>query len=76
MNRLALYIHTVYVESNSVISEIEIYNLDGKLLRKESDINQKTSQISVDEFMSGIYLLKLKVKGKIIEKKIEVFNNP
>lgn len=55
-------------------SNVELINLIGeKMLSQKIAINQKTIELSLEEFNSGVYLLQVNTEQGIISKKILIF---
>lgn len=56
-------INSVSINKAINITEIEIYSIDGKVLFKANYVNQSSINISMNEFESGIYFVRL-ISGK------------
>lgn len=56
----------IYINSNELINEVEIYNLRGKQVLKSG----KVSSLNVSNLQAGIYLVKIISEDKTITKKI------
>lgn len=48
----------------------EIYDLSGKLIKLSQKFEKGTAKVNVSELQKGVYILKVKIEGKIISKKI------
>ena len=49
----------VFIESNDIINSLEIYDMQGKVLKKHSN-NNKKAQITIQNLPNSIYLVKVK----------------
>ena len=57
------------------LSNLYLYNIDGKLLENHDSLpNLKEIRISIKNYPSGVYIVKLKSKNNIITKKIIMKN--
>ncbi|MBD0405136.1 T9SS type A sorting domain-containing protein [Flammeovirga sp. EKP202] len=56
--------------AGGVIDQLFIYNLEGKLIRTYTDINQSKITLNKTSLSKGIYMISLKVKEGIIKKKL------
>ena len=63
----------VIIEADSKILNVEIYDLQGKMIEKQNGMNSsKKLKLSLNEKISGVYLLKIKTeKGTTINKIIK-----
>ncbi len=63
----------VYLESTSEIQSIEIYNCNGKCILYKTELNTFSTQLNISGLSSGIYLVRMKIKGeKIVSSKLIV----
>ena len=53
-------------------TEVEIYNISGKLVLKENYNNANKIQINTSQFKSGVYVLKIQNDNNIIVEKFTV----
>lgn len=77
VNDLSIYpnptddILNVHFSSSLAQPEIEIYNLEGRLVYRQKNIqsNQQDISIEISQFSKGVYLFTLKDKNNMITKK-------
>ncbi|MCY0970135.1 M4 family metallopeptidase [Chryseobacterium wangxinyae] len=50
----------------------EIYDLSGKLIRSSQKLEKGNVSVNTREFQKGVYIVKIKIEGKTISKKIIV----
>ena len=58
------------IESNELIDNIIITDLNGKIVYLENNVNQKLVQVDVSELMKGIYLIRINSGNAYSVKKI------
>jgi hypothetical protein len=54
----------VYIETSSEMQEIEIFNNSGKSVFHKSGLSAFSTKVNVSNLTSGIYLIRMKIKGK------------
>ncbi|MCF8277837.1 MAG: T9SS type A sorting domain-containing protein [Flavobacteriales bacterium] len=54
------------------ITDVEIYDVTGKIVRTENGLNKLSHQINVNEFTSGLYLVKVTTDQGMITRKVFV----
>lgn len=60
----------INIRSNEIISSIELTDLNGRMIKKESN-SSKNIQLKTSELSQGIYVLKIKtIDGKLFTRKI------
>ncbi len=64
----------ITIESSTYISEIELFDVNGKLQLSSKNINKKNTQLLVSDLSSGMYSLAVHTNGNIIKKKIQIVN--
>jgi Zn-dependent metalloprotease len=61
----------ITVQSNSEIATLEIYNVNGQLMKKQNVIQKNNSELDLSFYQSGIYILKITLADKkILTRKI------
>ncbi len=60
------------IKTNQSNYSVEIYNLTGNIIFKQSDIMSNNTQIVTQNWLRGIYLLKMQFEGKVYIKKLIV----
>ena len=60
------------IENNSEISEIEIFNSNGELVNKITELSHK-HKINLSENLNGLYFIRIKTNDKIITKKLLLY---
>ncbi|GAB0156509.1 hypothetical protein CHRYSEOSP005_17740 [Chryseobacterium sp. Alg-005] len=60
------------IENTKNDAVFEIYDVSGRLIRKEEKLNKGKNKITIDGVQKGIYLLKISSDGAAISKKIVV----
>ena len=53
-------------------TEIQLFNLDGKLLLNKISASQNQIELNVSNFANGIYILKLTIDNEIVTKRVTV----
>ncbi len=61
---------TVSVANNKSINNVEVYNLLGKRVLIKTQENQNKISLNTSKLSSGIYIVKTKIDGKTISKKL------
>lgn len=64
----------INIESDLKINSLEIASVDGKMVRKQTDLNSNRIDIDVSNIASGIYILSVKMNKTIVKRKI-IINN-
>jgi hypothetical protein len=54
----------VYLEASTEIQEVELFNTSGKSMLHRPEISAFSTKIDISNITPGIYLIKMKVKGK------------
>ena len=57
------------LQAPTEIGEVQIFSMDGQLVKEESDINDTIAKINVDELPNGIYYIKVLGETKIVIKR-------
>lgn len=60
----------VNVTADSKINSIEIYDAQGKIIQKQTEINSQTTKVSIQGNTSGIYIFKIITEKETFTKKI------
>ncbi|WP_167610980.1 alpha-amylase family glycosyl hydrolase [Maribellus sediminis] len=60
----------ITISADEDMSEIQLYNLQGKLIYQQSKIGDKQTQIPVQDYVSGIYLVRVVLDNTIKTQKI------
>ena len=75
-NKIAIYPNPnngrFSIESTQIIKDFEIYNCLGKLIYKKDPMEKGTTPVNIEEYASGIYLLKMITNKNIFTQKIIV----
>ena len=58
------------ISSKEEISAIYIYSMNGKQMERINSVSGNIHQVNVENFLPGIYLLKMVQKNKIFTEKI------
>src|SRR5690606_34964050 len=59
----------LHIDSPYMIEDLTLYNATGKVVKRHQDIEYE-NKISLKEQPSGLYLLVMKVQGKIVTKRV------
>ena len=60
------------IENDQGNAAFEIYDISGKLIRKNEKLNKGTNKINIIGVQKGIYLVKINTEGNTVSKKIIV----
>lgn len=60
----------VNIETDSKIKSVEIFDVQGRMIQKISDINNVKTQISIHNLTYGTYLLKIITEKETVTKKV------
>ena len=63
--------HTVFIRSSGDISYLQVSDIQGKLLL-DKQIGSTETSLDIDNWKSGIYILKISTQNRVITKKISV----
>jgi len=66
--------NTITISGNIKDSEIEIYNLNGSLIRNLGLAKEEELKIDVSDLNSGIYILKVSNDNKVFSEKISILD--
>jgi len=60
----------VYLSSSQMLDYYSIFNINGKRIKTETDLNSKEYKVNVSDLSEGIYLIKIKSQQSLITKKL------
>jgi hypothetical protein len=61
----------LHINSTEIISEVSVYNIQGKVIKTVSEINSNTSEINLSSLQNGVYFVTiLSENGDKLSKKI------
>lgn len=64
----------VYFEFSEEIERIRISNLSGQLIYERNDLSEKSHQVELSQFSSGIYSVQVVRKGELLSGKLVVIH--
>ncbi|MDR1878223.1 MAG: T9SS type A sorting domain-containing protein [Bacteroidales bacterium] len=60
----------IYINSSYRITDIELYDMVGRLVRKESNVGQNQLKLNLDSLTKGVYSIRVITEKGIISKKV------
>lgn len=59
-----------YIKAQSEITQVEVYDSNGKLVNVQKQINQSTTTLNLKSFNRGMYIVKVEVNGAWVNQKL------
>ena len=60
----------IYLKADQPIQEINIYDINGKKIKRKMFKNQSSTELNINDLKSGIYFIKAKINDHFISRKI------
>jgi glycosidase len=60
----------LYIETREIITGVEIYSIDGRLVRSLANCNDNTLNIDISGYKPGLYYLRVKTESRLYSEKV------
>ena len=62
----------ISLNSNKLVKDIEVFDVTGKMILSQNNINQNNTALNISDLVSGLYIVAIKTNSTVITKRLIV----